>query len=162
MRPAAWAAARPRQASATSRVASRQSSRPWASSSAWALPPGTSSITRYGVPSWSPTSWTATTLGWLRRGAAPAPRPTRRAGPAHESLRGLGAVGQRQRQQLERDAPLQQRILGLVHDTHAAAAQLADNAIPPHQVSRARSCPFVRLPHARLLIGRHTPPFLTL
>ena len=55
----------------------------------------------------------------------------RRGGPclAAESGQRLGITSKVGRQELQRDEALQARILGLVHDTHAAAAELLDDAV---------------------------------
>jgi hypothetical protein len=68
--PAACAAASPRQASAITRVASGQLKGPRRRMKSAAVPPSTSSIARKCRPRSSPTSNTATVLGWISRPAA--------------------------------------------------------------------------------------------
>ena len=85
-------------------------------------------------PSCSPTSWTCTTLGWESLPSARASRRSRARAP-------LGAA--RGVQELERDAPVELRIVGGVDLAHAAAAdqredQVAADRRPSRQGSAAR------------------------
>ena len=64
----------------------------------------------------------------------------RRRGPrlAAESGQRLGIVGEVGRQELQRDEALQPRVLGFVHDAHAAAAQLLDDAVVRERLTDQR------------------------
>ena len=52
-----------------------------------------------------------------------------RAGLALEALERVGVLGQLGGQELERDVPAELRVLGLVDDAHAAAAELRRDAV---------------------------------
>ncbi len=64
-----------------------------------------------------------------------------RLGLVLEALDLLGVQGGRQRQHLEGNAPAQRKLLRLVHDPHAASADLAEDAKVPQR-------------HARSVLGR--------
>ena len=56
----------------------------------------------------------------------------RRLGLPPEALEGLRVLGQLLREELEGDGPAQARVLGLVDDAHAAAAELPEDAVVGH------------------------------
>ena len=120
--PAGGRPASPGPGSRPAAAASARRQRGAGEPSAARLPPAQYSREKNGRPSCSPTSWICTMLGCCSRadrlglGAEAGQRPRRRRAPPARII-------------LRATSPVQAEVPGLVHDAHAAAAELAEDLV---------------------------------